>query len=314
LAGAERKRREKRRREEAVDWLLRNKELPEGTERPEFNEWLGADPLNRRAYEKAEALMGDARAAILSDPALAEYTRRRPGHAAKVAGAAVLLTGLVGSFFLLDGPMRLRADMIAARGELPIVRLSDGSVMQLNADSAVAYEFSSGSRIVRLLRGEAFFEVAPDPPRPFAVEAGEGRTVALGTAFNVRLDRDDRTIVTVTDHAVRVSVGNSTLEINAGQEAAYTEDGELQPPRPADTGTALAWRKGLLVVDNARLADVVAEISRYYGGKIFLVGFGLGERRVSGTFRISDPEAALAVLQRTLDLSVTQMGPVAIIR
>lgn len=314
MTGADNKRREKRRHEEAVDWLLRNRESP-GEGRPaDFDRWLDSDPANRRAYEQAEALLGDARTAILSDPDLAGFQPRPVRRTAKVAGVVVALAGLTTAFFAFDGPMWLRADVIAGRGELPVVNLADGSMMQLNAGSAAAFDFDAHGRVVTLLRGEAFFEVAPDPARPFVVEADDGRTVALGTAFNVRIGGDDRTQVTVVEHAVQVSAGSDKVDVAAGQETSYASDGELGTPHDADTAAALAWRRGMLVVDNATLDRVVAEISRHFHGRIVLVGFGLGERRVSGTFNISDPEAALSVLEKTLHLQIFRMGPVVLVR
>lgn len=305
---------EKRRREEAVDWLLRN-QAAAGSEAPAFQRWIEADPQNREAYEKAQALMGDARSAILSDPALKGLEPRAARKPLpKVVAGLGLFLALSAAFYAFDGPMRLRADMIAGRGELPVVTLPDGSVMQLNARSAVALDFAPGVRTVRLLRGEAFFQVAPDPAPPFTVEAGSGRTVALGTAFNIRLDGEDGAEVTVTEHAVRVTAGDAGLEVGEGKETSYSADGALGPVRSADTAAALAWRQGLLVVDNATLASVVDEIARYYRGRIVILGSALAERRVSGTFRISDPEVALSVLQQSLRLNVTRAGPLAIIR
>jgi len=308
----------RRRHAEAADWLLRNREPGRTAEDVRrFEDWLNRDPENRTAYAAAERLMGEARTAILSDPDLKDLAIKSARGIAKPVIASICAVGLAGGvFLLLDGPMRLQADVISKTSEMPVIALSDGSTLQLNAHSAVAYEFTPTTRTVRLLRGEAFFQVARDAERPFVVEAGGGRTTALGTAFDVRLD-GDTTDVTVTEHAVSVTSldsGQWAVRVEEGQRAAYGPDGQVRDVSSADVSAALAWRRGLLVVDNATLAAVVTEIGRHFSGRIVIAGTSVAERRVSGTLAITDTDAALAFLEQTLGVTVTRIGPLIIIR
>jgi FecR protein len=82
------------------------------------------------------------------------------------------------------------------------VTLADGSHVELNSQSAIAIHYDAGQRRVRLLEGEAWFEVSPDPVRPFVVEASGGTVTALGTAFNVDAEKE-RAHVTVTSRGSR---------------------------------------------------------------------------------------------------------------
>lgn len=261
--------------------------------------------------------MGEARTAILADPALRNLKpkpRRTVTKPAIVAGAAILALG--GLFLADDGPMRLEADALSDASEMPILKLADGSTIQLNADSAVAYDFSAARRTVRLLRGEAFFQVAKDPTRPFVVEAQGGRTTAVGTAFDVRVD-DDTTDVTVTEHAVSLTSDDpvqSATRLNEGEQAAYGADGRVRQVRSVDTDAVLAWRRGQLVVDNATLREVVAEIGRHFSGRILIASSLLGDRRVSGTITITDTDAALGFLEKSLGVTATRIGPLIILR
>jgi transmembrane sensor len=231
--------------------------------------------------------------------------------------AILLATALAGGVLISqDGIMRLQADAMSGIGEMPVITLADGSTMQLNAYSAIAYDFTAATRTVRLLRGEAYFQVAKDPTRPFVVEAGSGRTTALGTAFNVRLGETD-TDVTVTEHAVSVAglrADVPPVRVQEGNQAAYGANGMVKDVRPVDTSLALAWRSGLLVVDNASLADVVAEISRHFSGRIIIPSTALAKRRVSGTFSITDAVAALAFLEQSLGIKTNKIGPLIVIR
>lgn len=310
-------RKRRKRHAEAAAWVLENRDTQRRAERARnFAAWLDGDPDNRAIYEAAEKLMGDARTAILSEPALRDLQVKPRASATKRASVAIVGIAVAGSVFALaDGPMRLRADAMSGPREMPVVTLADGSTMQLNAGSAVAYEFSQNTRKVTLLRGEAFFQVAKDARRPFVVEAQGARTTALGTAFDVRLGKE-ATHVAVTEHAVAVAplAGPGTaVRLMQSQQAAYGRDGRLKDIRPADPDAVLAWRRGMLVVDNAALTDVVAEIERHFSGRIVIVNSQLAARRVSGTFTVIDVDAGLALLRESLGLTVIKMGPLIIL-
>lgn len=201
--------------------------------------------------------------------------------------------------------MRLRADAMTETGERRDVRLGDGSVVQLNTDSAIAIDYSPDRRTVRLLGGEAAFSVAGDPERPFVVEAAEGTITALGTRFVVRRNPADVTVM-VSEHSVRVSSAadgeRDTVDLGEGQELDYGPGG-IGRPHAIDVPTETSWTRGRLVFADRPLSEVVSELARYRKGILTIAGDDLGRRRVSGSFRIDDPDAALATLQRLLGIS-----------
>ena len=297
--------------------MLRNRDAhPSTNDRSAFQLWLEENPGNRRAYELAEQLMGDARAAIACDPELRDFKVKPRSVARPMAGCALALAVAGGLFVALDGPMRLQADVISGAGERPMIALADGSTMQLNASSAVAYDYDDGHRTVRLLRGQAFFQVARDPARPFSVEVGDVRVVALGTAFDVRLGRSE-TDVTVTQHAVQVEFaegGRPPLRVAEGEQGVLNRAAGTREVTPSDPAQALAWRRGQLVVDGAPLSFVVEEMSRHFSGRIMIAGDEVARRRVSGTLAITDTTAALSFIQRALGVSTLRIGPLIVIR
>ena len=308
---------QRRRNREAADWILRNGDPRQPTaEKTRFKAWLDADPENCRTYRAAERLMGDARQAIQSDPALSNI-RVVPRSTAKPVVTSLFLLALAGAtFFLLDGPMRLQADVVAGTDEMPVVTLEDGSTVQLNAASAIAFDFSATRRVVRLLRGQAFFQVAPAPDRPFSVEAGPTRVTALGTAFDVRYGETD-TEVTVTEHAVMVEQGTdgaSPLRVREGEQAVVHREKGAAVIEPIDSLVALSWRRGQVVVDNAPLSYVVEEMDRHFSGRIVIAGRVLADRRVSGTVTVADTDAALSFLKAALGVKATGIGPLIVIR
>lgn len=314
MPGKRATRSQRKRHEEAAGWLLRNREA--GADAAAFQSWLSRDPDNRRAYEAAERLMGEARMAIASDPSLRDLKVKRRSAAKPIVGCILALATAGALFVMLDGPMRLTADVVSGTGDMPVITLADGSSVQLNASSALAHDFTDKGRTVRLLRGQAFFEVAPDASRPFTVEAGDVRVTALGTAFDVRLG-DSETDVTVTQHAVLVELAggrDTPLRVTEGEQAAYDHATRASTVKDKDSMLAAAWRRGLLVVDNAPLSYVVEEMRRHFAGRIVIAGSGLAGRRVSGTMAVTDTDAALAFLERALGVTTTRIGPLIVIR
>lgn len=307
---------EKRVREQAVDWLVRLTGEPGDEElRLAFERWRADDPLHADIFERARRAVGDATLLIRREPEFAQRAARAPGNRRRTLAslAAVLVAGTA-AFLTLDGAMWMRADVIAGKGERPILRLDDGSTLQLNAQSAVAYEFTASERRIVLLRGEAFVEVAADRNRPFVVEAGAGTATALGTAFDVNL-ADDGASVTVLEHAVSVATGTATSprRVEVNEQVSYNHQGGLGDIKPIDPLLAAAWRNGRLIFEERTIASVVEEIGRYVPGTILIADAAVGARRVSGSFDLSDPVRALQGLAEAFDIKVTRIGPYATI-
>src|SRR3546814_15164189 len=97
-----------------------------------------------------------------------------------------------------------------------MVRLADGSTVQLGPKSVIAVDYSSGSRAIRLLSGQAMFEVTHDPARPFRVVARDVTTTVLGTGFEVRMI-GETTGVAVRHGRVRVEDHGRARELGGGE-------------------------------------------------------------------------------------------------
>lgn len=308
---------QKKRNREAADWLVRNSDPKQSAaDKARFQSWLDRDVENCRTYNAAERLMGDARQAIQSDPALVNI-RVRPQSKVKPMATTLVLAALVtGAFFAFDGPIFLEADVIAGTEEMPVLSLEDGSEVQLNASSAIAVDFTDRRRTIRLLRGQAFFQVAHAPERPFTVVAGTARVTALGTAFDVRYGDDD-TEVTVTENAVQIELDgdrNDSIRVKQGEQAIFDHGKNESVVVPVDELVALAWKRGQIAVDNAPLSYVVEEMNRHFHGRIVIASSALADRRVSGTIKVSDTDDALAFLMKALGLQTTRLGPLIVIR
>jgi transmembrane sensor len=300
-----------KREQQAISWLIRLQGAPSAGDRRRFDAWA-ADAANRRAFERAEVFwrtteapahdLAREEAQALDALVVAAHAApsRRPRWARRFSVAAVALALISGGVWL-ERPsliVDMAADAATARGEQRRVTLADGSTVVLDADSAVDLRFAPGERRLRLLRGTAFFEVVTDPA-PFIVEAAEGEVRVLGTSFAVALAGEATTVTVVSGRVEVAASGGRRATLRAGQQARY-RGAALSAPAPFDPDTALAWREGRIVVHQATLRDVVAEIGRHRPGRVVILDGALAERRVTGSFPAADTEAALASLQAIL--------------
>ena len=203
---------------------------------------------------------------------------------------------------------RWRADYATATGESRTVRLADGSQLQLNTDTALQVRLLAGERQVRLLRGEAWFEVTRDPDRPFVVQADDGWVKVVGTQFSVAR-RDAQTRVQVAQGKVQVSAGSGEpVYLEPGRAVEY-QGQRLAEVHAFDPASGFAWRQRQLVFRQQPLSEVVSELNRYWPGKTLVLGDALRNRVVSGVFEIDKPDAVIKALEFTLNLRVEHYTP-----
>ncbi|MCY1500152.1 Protein FecR [compost metagenome] len=272
-------------------------------DRAAFAAWLAANAANAQAWDEAQALLS-----ALQAPARAVRMERVPCRRALPWAAAALLVLALGLAWQSPWPDRLRADHYTAVGETRSVELADGSRIELDTDAALSVELAPHERRVRLLRGEAWFEVAHDPARPFVVDGGEARVRVLGTQFGVAR-RDGHTRVRLAQGRIRAGTGSDESVVLLPGQEIDAESGHLSAARAFDPKVAFAWRQRQLVFQQRPLGEVVAELDRYWPGRLLLSDAALERKVVSGVFDIDKPEAVLRALQLTFGLRVERYTP-----
>lgn len=303
--------------EQAVDWLMQLQASPKDMELVEACDlWRTSDSRHELAFAKASRVFSDTRFLLLQDTDFAKTAARKPRLQVRVAITSMLVfVALVASFIAFDGPMRMRADAISASREMPVIKLADGSTVQLNSSSAIAFDITETTRRVHLLRGEAYFIVTPDPHRPFTVTAADGEVTALGTEFDVKL-KDRGADVVVTEHAVQVETSTTsaafsprdTLRLEQGQSVFYDNASGIGQVTTVDPELAASWRNGRLIFEDQPLAHVVEDIARHLPGRVMIASNDLAQRRITGTFDLSSPSIALDDFIKAFDLKAKHVG------
>lgn len=295
---------------EAGEWFCRLRERPHDPDLlAQFERWKAKDLDREACYLELLLIwdeMGDLpepdpsvdRAAVPQTPRLT--WGRAWATACLVAVVCVLAWFVPQHYALLD------ADYVTAVGETRQIELADGSVMHLNGQSAVAVDYGSDERTLRLLRGEAFFEVSKDPQRPFRVQAGDTRTDALGTAFNIRMVAE-RVETTLTEGRVSVHTSGKPVFMRAGQRLIWQPG---RPPQVTDGSHAYlpAWKRGLLRIDRRPLKEVVELLNRHYHPTIRVVDPALWDAPVSGTLPLNDLQTVLVLLQESMSVRHSALG------
>ncbi len=276
-----------------------------------LDRWLEGRPDRQDLLRRHEAVLDDA-AVIWATQRLAHARpapRRRAWTLGALAGAGLAV--VAGSILVLGGGLAPRGELIeGTRGAPKPIALADGSSIRLNGQSQVRVQLGEHERRLRL-KGEGFFEVAPDKSRPFSVEVDGVRVTAVGTRFNV----DQRqtaagTVVEVEvfEGVVKVAGKGAPVHVRAG-ELARVSDGVVQRmalARPELETDVPPWAKGWLEFNEASLASVVEDLERATGVRVALSDPALGRVLVSGRFAYDDPENALAAIARLHGFRLTR--------
>ncbi|MDF8365766.1 FecR family protein [Achromobacter anxifer] len=296
--------------EEASRWVVRHSgQGMDAQAQAEFEAWYRADASHAAAYERLARLwrrMGEVERGKLAP----RRTRKRGAAAALALLAAWPAWQLLRNF-------HPGADYTTG-AEVRRVVLPDGSSATLDAESAIAIDFTSDKREVRLLAGRALFAAAPRTPEGpgFTVLTPDGAAAALGTRYSVAREAG-RTRVVVYEHEVAVDClaceSDQRLVLGPGEGADVSAAGIARLAATA-AETAPDWSQGLLAFNDVSLPDAAARLSRYGGKHILVLGEAARNLRVSGTASIGDPRRALALLLAQSKVGITELPGLLILR
>ncbi len=278
--------------------------------RARFQAWLAASPAHPLEWEEVKRTWG---AIGRTDPVFADKWRdvapRRPVW--RLSWSLGLAASLAAFCFLAlavpDLALKLQADQQTGPAERRSVRLEDGSVVRLGPRSAIDIDFQGQQRRIRLLKGEAFFEVAHDAARPFTVQANGLEATDIGTAFDVRTGPAGARV------AVREGVVDvRSRQLTAGDWVSLSAGGRMQQGHGPPEEIA-PWIQGRLVAKNRTVAEIVEEIRPYFDGLILLRGDTLAQTPLTGVYTLDDPAAALLAVAQSEGAKLYRISPWVIV-
>lgn len=287
-------------------------------ERTDIMTWVAQDPAHAVAFARAEsawrdcerlkalgcALIPDDDDPVAEDPVPVETAGRLSRRGLILSGVAAL-----GVAAAIPAVRMLGSDnerFSTARGEVREVRLADGSTLRINTDSEVEVAYSKDRRLLRLLKGEASFDVAHDTARPFDVEADDTVTRAVGTRFTIHRHENDVEL-TVTEGIVSVQDGTGQkVRIAAGHGAWITPGAIAASALDSQTiARRTSWHERMLTFDGLTIGEAAAEFNRYRHAPIVIADPKVAALRVGGRFGVSESDKFLDALQSGFGLALS---------
>jgi len=304
-------------RDDAAQWFVRLQEpVTEVEMRRQFQDWLDEHPQHRKEFDvlnslwSAAELVAPARLRALCE-APPEPRQRWPIARYAVAASVLAVALGLGLFSVLDRPAPYTAEFSTTTGERRQVTLPDGSVVDLDSRSRIQVRFEKDRRAIELSEGEALFSVEHDTRRPFVVEAGSGKVTVTGTRFDVRRGTHETRVV-VEQGTVKVqgrdAADNEFIKLTAGLGTQVDAQGKVAPAYAVNPAEQTAWRSGKLVFNDARLADVAEQVSRYRDKPLKVGSPAVGNLRLTSVFKSDNTDALLKALPNILPVAVRTLG------
>lgn len=322
--------------EAATYWVARRRlGLMSAADEAAFAAWR-SDPDNAAALadvddmvEEVGAIAAFSEVRAMRQAALAAAPPKRPPWRAFGAVAASLAAVVLAGTYVADlppapEPATPAAPAIAVQryvtgvGEQRAVTLADGSTMALNTGSVVEVAYGPARRDIRLLKGQALFQVAHNTARPFVVTAGDRKVTAVGTRFDVRLDGQAVKVVLVEGRVkveplhpsgvARLAPVIAVRTLDAGEELLAAPDTRVEITS-ADTEQATSWRQGQVIFRDNTIAEAVAEMNRYSDTQLVIDDPRIASLKISGVFGVTREENFLAALTSFYPIEADKRSP-----
>lgn len=305
--------------EEAAAWIVllsADDDLTKKAAQQDFDTWKSMSPQRQKIAQDIEHYL-HAIQKLVQTPQQQQMTqsvlktglqsaqKHKKMRYGGVFAMALCCLGGMSSYLIYHPIAYLTADIKASAGEWKTRQLTDGSTLKFRGKSAVNVHFSGQQRVVELVHGEIFVDVAKDQARPFMVQTEHGQIEALGTAFSVRFQLEmtelkmlHSKVQVQTSHPVQASSKAASMIVSAGQEVMFNAKG-IQPIHTFNLhNEQQKWTQHQLIVENMPLSKVLAELDQNSRGKIIFKHAELDQIQVNAVLPLEQPENALKLLNR----------------
>jgi ferric-dicitrate binding protein FerR (iron transport regulator) len=268
------------------------------------------------ALDKVWNRIGQAGTPVIETPRILRWKR--------LLAAAILLPLIALSIWLFTHPSP-RTELVEKynqKGIRSIIILPDGSKIWLNADSRLKYPASFPNNLREVyLEGEAFFEIAKNPQRPFIVHLPKGNVQVLGTSFDIRAYGDEELMSTsvatglvafVPDAAGRNNQRGAATQpaadsvyLTPNHKAVYDFQSGKINVAPTDAEADRGWINGIMTFSNESLGRIATELERAFGKPIKFRSVAIAQYRYTATFKNNTEEEILSTLRRVKSFHFT---------
>jgi transmembrane sensor len=222
----------------------------------------------------------------------------------RIAASVILIAGVgIAAHFMFNN--KEPKEMVAQTGQNVLVdTLSDGSVITLNKKSTITYpsKFKGSTRAIAL-KGEAFFNVAPDKKKPFIISVNDIQVTVVGTSFNIKSENGNTEVVVETG-IVQVTRSGRTVELIAGEKINMSASDSNAIKEKVSDKLYNYYRSKEFVCDDTPLWKLVQVVNEAYDAKIIIGRKELNDMRLTTTFNNESLEKVLEIIHLTFDITV----------
>jgi transmembrane sensor len=307
----------------AADWIATQRDSGAWTDEDQaaLDAWLEESTAHEVAYLRLEAAWSRADRLVALNRALSrpgsEVLRGRLRLILRAAAGLIAISVVAVGAVQYDSRPDLQTFATPVGGREKITLL-DGSQIELNTDTRLRADFKTGNNTVWLDKGEAYFEIKHNPARQFIVMASGHRITDLGTKFRLR-SRPGRLEVALLDGQLSIESTNLTGQtkptvLKPGDVATTNSDSVFVTRKDKQKlANELGWRRGVVILENATLAEAASELNRYNSKQLVIADPVTARRRIAGTFRTNDLDDFTELAQEVLKLHVTNGADAVVI-
>jgi transmembrane sensor len=282
-------------------------------------EWMNENATHKEYYEQLRKIWDTSKdlaagSTVDVNKAWAKFQRRIGGHDEspkviksnrfswmKVAASVILIAGLGFAAFLLINNNIGPKDVVAQTNQNVLIdTLSDGSIVTLNKRSTLTYPSFKGKTRAIALKGEAFFNVAPDKKKPFIISVNDVQVTVVGTSFNIKSENGNTEVVVETG-IVRVTRSGKTVELVAGEKIVIHPGDSVAAKEAVTDKLYNYYRSKEFVCDDTPLWKLVQVINEAYDVNIVIGRKELNDLTLTTTFNNESLDQILEVIRLSFD-------------
>ena len=294
-------------------------------EKQAVNEWMNENSENRQYYNQLKKIWDSSKelavestvdvdrawerfqGRVVKDEPAANTIKSKGFSWMKVAASIILIAGAgIATYFIATKEAEPKEMFAQTQQNVLIDTLSDGSVVTLNKRSTITYPSKfKGSKRAVALKGEAFFNVAPNKEKPFVISVNDVEVTVVGTSFNIKSENGNTEVIVETG-TVRVTKAGKTVELVAGEKIMLSANDSSAAKEPVTDKLYNYYRSKVFVCDNTPLWKLVQVINEAYDAKISIGRKELYNMPLTAPFNNESLDQVLEIIHLTLEIDVVK--------